>query len=1471
MWFGLSIIFILLVLAVTMSFTGPQTFVAQKAIKWVNGKYGTDIELARFQYVFPDQFVLSEVFIKDERKDTLAYATEIKVFFCGFNTVTNTAHSRGVEAQNLKLYWTKAQGDDEFGFQKFVDKFSSGDTARSSQPFGLEVSQVDVHNGRFWYEDKNCDDCFRMLLQNMHIDVSNFDLEGADFSLEANSISLKDKYSLDVKSLSTYYEMYGDHMTIENLEFQTAESSFDGDVLFEYTSMEDFQDFVNKVQITAEIRESDLQSKEIQIFSGEQFPDFKRFQLTGNGQGTVNLLEAKDLDLHVGTSTHLTGNLALRNTTYTDSIFINAKKLRINTHPEDVQFLYSLFSDSALPVDVNPLGNIVMAGDFEGYLTDFETAGSLKSDIGNFSSDFKLNTPGELADMRYKGSLSLDKFNLGLLLQDSVLGTVTTKMAVDGKGTDPTVMNTKLSGRVSQIWLNDYNYTNIDINGRIKNSRFEGKLAVDDPSLRFIFDGGASFGQDTSKYRFTANVEHADLFALKMAPDSIAVVTAEMDIDFTALNYQKWAGDIRLFNTTYENGQNFYFFQDIAVHAEGLDTNRYMEVRSNIIDANLSGNYTLSGIQQAFGSQISKFVKSKDHVDPPIGQDFIFDFTIKNTLLLTELFVPKLSVEPNSKLKGTYSSASDKLDINLNSPGFSWDHNQISSIDLDYSGGVEKSQLGFEVGGVKLKSGLVIDSIELGNYFYNDSLFYDLSWIMRDSIDSKISLLGYALQTDTSTFEFGVFESGFNVGLQSFVIRDHNKIVIDTGGVHIEDLVIANAGREIFINGSVSESPYEVLRVNLRGFGMDLANYFIGSTAARFSGKLYGDVILTQLLQEPKFAADIRVDSMGMNNTYLGDLLISSDWSVKEDTIHLLSTMTSGDLNTFKAEGYYQPDSLGTINFDVNFDRFKIAAFNPFLVGIAEDARGSISGNVDVSGNTGTPIVNGELELPNTAFTVSLLKTDYNVEGVPKVKIEPGKISFPDLTLRDSKYGTEGFVTGGISHKNFSNFVLDLNIRANELLVLNTTEKSEDPYYGTAFVSGNIGIKGPTDEIKITADVSTERDTKFYLPIDGATEVSKTSFVTFVDPTVVDTLADKIEQSINLNKGVSLDFNMNVNTNAMVSIIVDSDLNNKLEARGYGNIRMKMNPYQDIEMYGTYTVTSGFYNFVMTGLVRKFDVLDGGTVTWNGDPFGAIIGLTARYTTKADPSALVNIYEGGRTTVVLDMFLSGELFDPEIDFDINAPRATGTVQSVIKSQLSDKDKMYRQVFSILAFNQFAPAEGLDVSTGSGADLAFSALATQAAGYLNQVTGEYEVSLGYREGTQNNPEAPVQQQSEVEVGVSKRFFDDRITVNGTVGVAVGDNENANTGAGTGQRQVAGDFEVEYNVTDDGRIRAKVFNRSVEDYYRLGQQNYEQGIGVYYRMDFETWDEFVQRVLHPKKDNGIRPDDEEDFMNPNEKGL
>ena len=123
-------------------------------------------------------------------------------------------------------------------------------------------------------------------------------------------------------------------------------------------------------------------------------------------------------------------------------------------------------------------------------------------------------------------------------------------------------------------------------------------------------------------------------------------------------------------------------------------------------------------------------------------------------------------------------------------------------------------------------------------------------------------------------------------------------------------------------------------------------------------------------------------------------------------------------------------------------------------------------------------------------------------------------------------------------------------------------------------------------------------------------------------------------------------------------------------------------------------------------------------------------------------------------------------------------------------------------------------------------MGLNVLASTAENYLNQFTGDLNVTLGYQgPGTEAGSLDPSQE--EVEVGGSIDILNDRITLNGVVGVPVG----ANT-----QSQFTGDFEVEYDITRDGRFRAKVFNRPVQQ-YSLGQQYYQQGIGVFYQHDFE----------------------------------
>ena len=108
--------------------------------------------------------------------------------------------------------------------------------------------------------------------------------------------------------------------------------------------------------------------------------------------------------------------------------------------------------------------------------------------------------------------------------------------------------------------------------------------------------------------------------------------------------------------------------------------------------------------------------------------------------------------------------------------------------------------------------------------------------------------------------------------------------------------------------------------------------------------------------------------------------------------------------------------------------------------------------------------------------------------------------------------------------------------------------------------------------------------------------------------------------------------------------------------------------------------------------------------------------------------------------------------------------------------------------------------------------------------------------------------------ELEVGISKNLLDDRITINSTIDVPVG-----TTSAGSSAQSFAGDIEVIYKITSDGRIRAKAFNRNNLDNPALDVLSpYTQGLGIFYQTNFNTYGELFNKLF------GIKPRDEKQVI-------
>ena len=81
-------------------------------------------------------------------------------------------------------------------------------------------------------------------------------------------------------------------------------------------------------------------------------------------------------------------------------------------------------------------------------------------------------------------------------------------------------------------------------------------------------------------------------------------------------------------------------------------------------------------------------------------------------------------------------------------------------------------------------------------------------------------------------------------------------------------------------------------------------------------------------------------------------------------------------------------------------------------------------------------------------------------------------------------------------------------------------------------------------------------------------------------------------------------------------------------------------------------------------------------------------------------------------------------------------------------------------------------------------------------------------------------------------------------NGKLGIPVG---------GVTQTAVAGDFELQFLLTKDGRLSAKIFNREDElQQYLIDRIDYSQGVGLTYKVDFNTFKELIQGIFKRAKE-------------------
>lgn len=1418
---------------------------------YLKTEFNIDASIGRLAIKLPNSVSLQDVYVADDHADTLIYAQRLNFTYSGFDQATNTLKSSGIKLKNGRLYMRKYPQDSLFNFGYFLEKLSSDTPSdTTAEPFRMKVSYIDITEFRFTKHRLGCTDtCTNIFLKETEIQMANMFLDGSYVSGDILHMSYLDegRFRLhDFRGKAAYQPKY---IAVHELYFKTDSSLVEGDVVLNYTSPDVLGDFLDVVNIEGTFNKSTFSSNEFKAYIPE-FPQFDIFTITGDFNGTVNDFTAEDCIITLGNKTRFFGRAHIQHPADSELLRIDAQAGELRTTPQELRHYLTQFTgEMEWMTMLDEFQSIAYKGRYKGSIRDFDIKGTLALDENVVVLDGSMHNFDVLEKTTYEGFLEAKPINLGKLLKQSDLGLARFSAEVKGNGLTANSLNADIKSHVEYVDALGYRYHNLQVNGHVANGFFAGISSLHDANLKFDFDGTFDFSKDTIETDFCLDIQDANLHKLGFIDDSIAILNLQADVAFKVFESEWWNGTIDFSGITYEASRSFYFFDSLSI-VSANKSNRHSDVlKSRIANAQFEGTYNWIDIANAFRAEYEGFNRLEDGKTERPDINFSYAVQLNNIDLLTDLFLPELTVEQGTKIKGSYAKKDTGFHLTLNSPLVKWENLAFKNLEFTALR-QDNHDLSAKVSSFGI-SNYEIDSVKLQMIFSKDSAWFASSGIFRDSIDSYFRLSGHAFdssKTSLKTVLVSLTNGRFNIGNNYFTIIPNNLIRLSQDEISFENVGFFDKQSSIVANGFWVNDPFRILRITTANLDADLINYLLRFPGLHFDGKIGGDIIINRQDDIPQFASDLAIDSLLINGDFMGDLDIRSNWDVQTGVVTAEGEIMRGSRKMFAMDGTYQPDSNGRVSMNLNFDRFRLMWLDPLLEGVLANIRGTATGSVALSGTFKRLKTQGEIKLTQAGLGVPYFNTNYNLSPETTLKITTNRIDIIPTTITDSYEGTTGSLRGSVTHKNFDKWAFDLHLTADNILVLNT-ENSQDAYfYGKGYAGGKFSITGPLEDMDITVDITTRKGTEFKIPFSNPVNVGNQDFITYTGRggyEYVEIDVNALTDPKVTVGGLDVFITARVTDDALVQLVMDETVGDIISGRGSGDLRINIPHDGDMEMFGTVVISSGDYLFTMRNLInKKFTIIPGGSIKWTGSPYDAIVDMKARYTTRTTLTGFVtNNYDGQRVQVDLLMDLNGLVTNPNINFEIKLPNSNPSYQEELNNRLNDPDKLNQQAFSLLVINSFwsesVNTENSFVGQGVSSNTMQMA-AAQFTNFIAQGLGNYvDISVGYNTATSS------QLSDEVEVGLSKNLFDDRITVNSKIDVPVGTNSSNSS------QNFTGDIEVVYKITRDGRIRAKAFNRSNQDNPTLDKlAPYTQGVGIFYQTSFDTGKEFVRKFFGKK---------------------
>jgi len=1467
----LLLIIVPLLLSLLLDIPAVQNFVVHKATRMISRKLETTVSIDRVDIGLFNKLKIYGLYVEDYQRDTLLYAGRAEAFVTSWGMTGGGLVFDRAEIAGGKLFLRETPSG-EMNIKQLVNRLSKKKkkkkrdfmlTMRSARIDGLELC-IDRSQGR---ERPYGIDFAHMHLYDLQASVEDFTIDGTTIHMTIEALSARERSGFRLDDLTGKFYLVNGGIGFQDARIETARSQIAiPHISLVGNSWPDYKDFVREVRIDGDFDRSTISTDDIAYFA----PNLRDWHLTFRdvqlrAEGTVADFAGQCAGLHVGNDTSLAADFSVRGLPDIAATHFDLTIPGITTSAADIDILARAIARKKLSGNLLALldraGRMRMEGRFQGLLSSFDARTQLTSEVGAASCTLQMKPQGKELH-RLQGEVRTSDLELGKLLNRRPLfGDATLAVRVDGtmgRGTT----DAAVSGDISRFEFNGYAYDSLRFDGRIRNKEFDGRITARDRNLDFDFFGLVDLNDATPFYDFQMNLRRADLAQLHVnRRDSVSVLSGKLQAKASGRSLDDLNGRIQLSDLLYRYNDRQIETHRMTVTGENSATSKFVELRSDFADVKFRSKTSYREVFEYLKLSAWKYLPilydrdkyAERNVPPPtsLADEYsLLSVQVKNINPIADAVSDGLQIADGSSLQLLFNPVSDKLSMQVASEYIERKRMLITRLNVNAvnhgdSLAVYASAEDLYAGTLHLPHLSVTGGAKEGQL--------QLSTGFTDTLRKSSGLLGIRASTlsesgpNGRTIDLHILPSHITRGDKTWQIFA-DKIRIDTARIVIDRFYVMNRKQSLAVNGIASRNREDSVTLRLRNFDLASFSQVVDRLGYSVQGQTNGVATVKSALRASEITADIRMDSVSVNNIPVPPLRLESRWDFSRNRAGI--TLTDRNRKTTLVRGFFAPEQV-RYYAQIQLDSLDMALIDPILTGVVTGTKGRADARLTLQGEHRNAELTGDIDITGLVTTVDFTKVTYSMPHAA-LKVENNRFRASNVPVFDP-LGNRGRFDFDLSLQHLSNIAYSVRIAPQEMLVLNTTERDNELFYGKVFATGQASIVGDKAGVKLDITASTDDDSSFILPLSGKSNISNADFVTFVQPSDTDTTSYLARKKMMFERrrqrktasggGMEIAMALDIRPNLDFQLVIDPASGSVIKGRGEGSLNLDINPKTNVfEMYGDYTIAEGSYLFSLQNLInKKFIIESGSSIQWTGDPVNALLNIDAVYKLKASLQPLLQgtaDNAGGDRSVPVEcvIHLGDRLASPSVSFDVRVPGADPETQTVVANALSTPETVDTQFLYLLVFNSFlsetnsAANSNIGASVSAGAGLEF--ISNQLSNWLS--SDDYNVVIRYRPKSELTSD-------EVDFGLSKSLINNRLFVE-VEGNYVIDNKQA---VNSNMSNFMGEAYITYLIDRAGTLKMKVFTQTI-DRFDENQGLQETGIGIYFKEDFDNFKDLRRRI-------------------------